>query len=264
MIYDLQLSRILGIIAVGQQPQHTLRACQSVLGRRQRTRPDLVNYSQEICERLKEWTLCESSSLLLVHPGPGAKAKAQGLPTVIVENLRGLNKPVIWSLSTGSTTSEPPSTVSILKELISQALQLAISGSQYQAPASLSAASFQVAHTQSEWLSLLFKILSCNQETFIVIETEDLFRSTWNDYEIARDFLSLFQTMMERSDGTSRIKTLVVCYSVSLLTSKQGARPMTLAVEASTLNGRRFLPRRRGRGRCRGSGVAQRILLEST
>lgn len=266
MIYDLQLSEILTFISTKQHPQDTLRVCRSILSRRCRTRPDMLNHSAQTAQSLNQWALCGNSSLLLVNPGPGAKTKAQGLAATTIETLRCKNKAVLWSLSTGDTTGTGDSTITILKNPISQALQLATTG-QYRSPGSLSATSFKVAHTEGEWLSLLCMIMSCNEETFIIVETEDLFDSVWRHARFARDFIGLFQAIVERTDWKTKVKILLVNYHPSLSgSSVQCSRAMTLAVESKSL---RRSAVQGGKSRGRGQGRSRRtergsILMESS
>jgi hypothetical protein len=252
MIYDLQLSNIVNTIVVNHQPEHVLQLCKTVLNRRRRRRPDLTNYPQQTYQDLNTWANCNSSSLLIVQPGRGAKAKVQGLATTIIENLRFKNRLVLWSLSTGSTIDEAPTLVSLLKELTYQALRLAVSET-YNVPPSLSASSFQVAHTEGEWVSLLSLLLSCNQETFIVLEIEAFPQSYRKNQQSTPEFLGLFQKMVESIGGNSCIKALIINHSVSVANPvAQGSRPAILVVESAMLTGKRVAPRCSGRGRGRG------------
>ncbi|KAF8859307.1 hypothetical protein BDZ45DRAFT_801813 [Acephala macrosclerotiorum] len=246
MIYDLQLSRIASMIVVKFQPEQVLQMCQSVLDRRRRTRPDL------------------SSSMLLIYPGPRAKSKVQCLATIIIENLRRNNKSVIWSLSNGDTAGEPRTGVSFLKDLVYQALQLAISGP-YGAPPSLSTVSFQVAHTQKEWLSLLSLMLSCNKETFIVIEIENSLQFLRKNHEATEEFLEAFRDMVDTSNASSGVKALVISYNTVVSSfAMQHSGLNTMLVESSMQNRRqpvvRCLGKGRGKGRGRGRGFVRDIL----
>lgn len=216
-VRDIQFSRILQVLKPTQCPEETLEKVRSLAKRVQI--PSIPSRdSVELVKSLGNWVSREESALFLVKVGVRAEASAKEFAVDVVKLLQSMPCGVIWSLSWIRSASIVPSITSLIKTLIFQALRhdhTLLSSH----PEELNLMKFQSNHTEAEWISLLFRILSRLSKCYIVVEAEDIFHAHQSMPEWTADFFGLFQRLVDEAERSgNRLKILVLGYGSTLLT----------------------------------------------
>jgi hypothetical protein len=215
-ISDIQCSHILNFLSPPMSPEATLWKCQS-LARRRQSWSSSHKDSTELLQSLRHWVSMHGSSLFVVRAGPRAEVRAKDFAVEVTGFLQ-LTTPykVIWTFSSLGSRDSTVSTTDILKTLIFQALRHDPNLLLNQ-PSELNTSRFQTNHTEKEWLDLLCMVFSRLSKCFVIVETEDLFRSFKHDPEWTTRFLQLFQHIVDTTAASgSMIKILVVSYGKAL------------------------------------------------
>jgi len=216
-IWDIQFSRILQVLKPTQCPEETLEKVRSLAKRVKIPRimsRDLV----ELVKCLGNWVSREESALFLVKVGARAEANAKEFAVDVIKLLQSMQCGVIWNLSWIRSPGIVPSMTSLIKTLIFQALRhdhTLLSSH----PEELNIVKFQANHTEAEWISLLFQIISRVSNCYIVIDAEDIFQAHQSVPKWTEDFFGLFQRLVDEAETSgSRLKILVLGYSATLST----------------------------------------------
>jgi hypothetical protein len=216
-IHDIQFSRILQVLNPVPCPEETLEKARSLAKRVQI--PNLPSRdSVELVKSLGNWVSRERSALFLVKVGARAEANAKEFAVDVVKLLQSMRCGVIWNLSWIRSPGIVPSMTSLIKTLIFQALQHDHTLlSSY--PEELNVTKFQSNHTEAEWISLLFQILSRLSKCYIVVEAEDIFQAHQSVPKWTEDFFGLFQRLVDEAESSgNRLKILVLGYGSTLPT----------------------------------------------
>jgi hypothetical protein len=210
-ICDIQFGNILNFLAPRISPEDMLQKCRSLAIRRQ-SWSSAPSDSIGLLRSLGNWLSTPGPSLLVVRAGPRAEARAKDFAVDVINHLQTTPYKVIWALSQFGSNDDGTSTISVLKSLVYQALRQdpdVLSSH----PDQLNITRFQADHTEAEWVELLCLIFSRLSKCFVVVETEDLFRSFRQDPESARNFLQIFQHIVDSTASSgSLVKILVVSF----------------------------------------------------
>jgi hypothetical protein len=152
----------------------------------------------------------------------------------VIRQLHESKTPVIWALKTSSSdTMEAPSTIDMLKDLVSQALQ-ANPDSHNDRIMSLRCAQFQSAQTEDQWFNLLASVLAGLPQVYVLIDIEALGQS-FTDHGQGCSwppaFQDLFNKMRDRNLKTV-VKVLLVSYGSFAFdqVTEQGLRDLLISV----------------------------------
>ncbi|KAH0565970.1 hypothetical protein GP486_000638 [Trichoglossum hirsutum] len=250
-IWDLQLSQIIELLVIKPRPEETYLLCLSIAKRRQNWNAQ-AGVTLTMAQNLSRWASEAGSSLLIVRAGRRAGPRAKDLATNIISLLLTTPHKVIWFLSTRDPLDQEPTTKDVLKSLISQALRHNPHPPSL-GPDQLSVAQFHSDHTEAEWLDLLCLILKGLPGLFIIVETDKLFQTSWNDSGPKLRFIELFQRIVDLVGASGPpVKILIVSYGVSaaLLAPLPGStnRLVTCVQQLPPVPPRLRRPAGRGRG----------------
>ncbi|OJD33087.1 nacht domain protein [Diplodia corticola] len=191
------------------RPEDSLRRREYTLRRSERrTGPSFLHSS--VLTELTQWKSLPGSSLLILQPGARATAATKDLVVNIVSHIKSQQYNVLWSLSQPSSADSCPSPEKVLKSLVYQVLR--------QRPDALAGtadehniAKFGDAHTPTEWLDLLSRVIPALGQCFVVVESEDLHRLSQGSAGGCRGFLELFRELLGRMQARGVfVKILVV------------------------------------------------------
>jgi hypothetical protein len=231
-IRDIQFSRILQVLKPAQCPEETLEKVRSLAKRVQI--PSIPSRdSVELVKSLGNWVSQRESALFLVKVGARAEANAKEFAVDVVKLLQSMQCGVIWNLSWIRSPGIVPSMTSLIKSLIFQALRYdyTLLGSHAE---ELSVTKFQSNHTEAEWISLLFQILSRLSKCYIVVEAEDIFQAYQSVPEWTDDFFGLFQRLVDEAESSgNRLKILILGYgsTLSTLQNKPGQNRIVSTIQ---------------------------------
>ena len=266
-VCDLQFSQILTFTASTSlhDPAKSLQYC---LFRRNRRRQRLADTSGPIWQspKLRTWGSASASALIVLK---GSFTTRHGLKDFAAEIVDLLNQkaiPVIWTLKTQNEgeSSATPNLVDVLKQLVLQALRINPTILTERA-CGLSAARFQSATTETQWLDLLASALAGLPQIYLIIDTEVLSTNAVQPFAVSSwtsSFAKVFQELAERGFRTV-VRVLLVAYSSSFLLnsgSSSLSNDMVIAVDnrRHTGNAAKRTPSNRGR---RGGRQAARAFL---
>ena len=119
--------------------------------------------------KLQEWAASRTSSLVIIRANTTNRLGLKALATELIELLRGLDIPVIWTLSTAEKGRGQPTQIDVLKQLIFQALQINHKLLNDNSPA-LNPAGFQSARTEEHWFNILATIVRDFAQLYIVLD----------------------------------------------------------------------------------------------
>ena len=219
-VRDIHFSQILQTLKPSICPQESHDKVQSIFKRSRSIRlPEPEQ--REISRTIEEWFTSSKSSIFLLRVGLRAERKAKELTAEVVSLLRSKSLNVAWRLSPVGCSSEPvKSSISeVLQALVYQILQL--DPSAMCDPEELSVARFSAMRSESEWASLLQKLLHRLSRCYIVVETHDLFKADQDDSSWTTQLLrTLYGLADQVTQNGDVVKFLIVCYG-----SKQGVEP---------------------------------------
>lgn len=218
-LHDLQFSNIIQTLQPKQSPEEIFEKAQS-LSKRIRTLGKPPRDTKILIECLGKWLSGEGSSLFLVKVGLRAEARAKEFSTEIIKLLRPRPYGVIWNLSWLRSNGNVPSLVEMIKSLIYQALRHDPTLLQ-KYPEDLNVAKYQTNLIESEWISLLSRLMSRLTKCFLVIEAEDIFNIHRENTEWPSRFLGLFQELVDQAASSGNLlKILVIGHGTTLSTSQ--------------------------------------------
>ena len=228
-IQQMQFKDILDVLRSTQLPEELLEACESYTKRRLSWRQpgrDTMLASQ----RLKDWLQLSGSSMFVVKAGPRAEARTKDMAVEMTRLLNESGLPVFWYFSSPAANETVPSLGNVLKSLIFQALRHDPSSvSQDNRLGNIQA--FQAQHTTAEWTALAILILSKVKECFIVVETEDLFRSAGQNGAEVQQTINTFSKIFEEvTKDANTVKLLLVGYGIRATLPTQAGQTHPIVV----------------------------------
>ncbi|KAF2456391.1 hypothetical protein BDY21DRAFT_386418 [Lineolata rhizophorae] len=199
LIIDIHFKQVMDVLAPKILPEDALRKSQSLV-RRGAKFNSVPQDITELLQRIGEWMAKPDSALFVLRAS-------------VIALLQPAAPKVLWYLSGPNIQKDTsPATKDVLKSLVFQALKL-VPDIVSRNLEHLNAAKMCSEHTEAEWLDLLTAILNQLRKCFIVIEAEDVFRSSSENVEWAATFIGLFQTIVDRAaDNGCVVKILVVSY----------------------------------------------------
>ncbi|KAH8747124.1 hypothetical protein BGZ57DRAFT_917011 [Hyaloscypha finlandica] len=229
-VYDLQFSNIfkmLSPLSPQVSPENILRKHTSLaVGRRRhQTSTGYLRTSADIAKGLDLWVSTTGSSLFILRSGPRASSITRDHAVDIINYLRRDQYKVFWILSPPSPCDLDPSVASILKSLVYQVIHHE-PDILLRFPENLSTLQFLSNRTESEWLDLLCLLVSRLDKCFLIVETEDLYQASRQMTEWTREFLQVFQRLIDTVETAgSLVKVLVVTFGndTPLLPSQSGS-----------------------------------------
>ena len=229
LIQQMHFKDILEVLRSTQLPEEVLEACESYTRRRLSWRQpgkDTMLASQ----RLKDWLQLTGSSMFVVKAGPRAEARTKDMAVEMTRLLSESGLPVFWYFSSPDGSQTLPSPGSVLKSLIFQALRhdLTIVS---QDPRLGNIQAFQAHHTIKEWTDLAILVLSKVRECFVVVETEDLFRSVGQTGAETQLIVDTFGKVLEEVvKAGNTMKLLLVSYGTRATLPFQAAQTPSTVV----------------------------------
>ena len=257
-VCDLQFSQVLTFTASTSllDPTKSLQYC---LFMRNRRRQRLADTSGPLWQsrKFQTWGSTSISALVVIKGSFTTWYGIKDFATNIIDLLEKEGIPVIWTLKTHNKAgaSAAPNLVDVLKLLVLQALRLNQT-ILTERNCALSAARFQSARTDKQWLDLLASALAGLPQIYVIVDTEVLSTkevkpfaySSWSSA-----FATVFQELTRRGFRTI-VRVLLLAYNSSfLLDSRSSSLPndVVISVNNNRRTGnaaKRSLPNRCRRG----------------
>jgi hypothetical protein len=243
---DLQVSQILSFTSKNS----TVNAQQSLqfnamMGQKRQSRLLSPSHPFWLTQRFQSWNTANDSTLLMIRGDHSTRFVVKDFCVNVIRQLHESKTPVIWALKTSSSdTMEAPSTIDVLRDLVSQALQ-ANPDSHNDRIMSLRCAQFQSAQTEDQWFDLLASVLAGLPQIYVLIDIETLGQS-FGDHGQDCSWPSAFQNVFNKMrDWNLRtvVKVLLVSYGSFAFdkVTEQGLRDLLISVRRQ----RPSLPARR-------------------
>jgi hypothetical protein len=215
---DIQLSQVVNFISTPALPDpHRTFQFSLFMRNKRRLRPSSGTESAFWFDRsIQRWTTSSQSSLILIKGTRRSRFSIQDFCTNVIELLRNSNIPTLWILRTmdqnkGSTNYQP-STVDLLKALISQAIKLNCSiHTDHKLSSRLQI--YMSATTEAQWFALLASVLEGLPAVYLIIDIETL-GSSFADFTAEFSWPTAFQNLFQELRARG-IKTLVKVVLVS-------------------------------------------------
>lgn len=204
---ETHMRMVIGSIAPKTSPEKLLLKGQSLAKRGQPG--DTIQNLQALASRIGQWYLAKASATIIIQAAPRAQSHARDLAVDAIAYLRGKGKPVFFALSQRST-EDGVSLVDICKNLVHQSLNHQADFVR-QNPKRFQFSALNDSHTEREWMALLGLILATIPQSFVIIETEDLFKTYNGDSAWLPRLLGLLKTLSGTVAGNgSVVKVMLV------------------------------------------------------
>jgi hypothetical protein len=237
-ILAIQLSQIVNVVSTPAlaDSHSSFQACLFMRNKRRlRSSPGIESLILRDI-RIQRWAASSQSSLIIVKGTHRSRFCIQDFCKNVIELLLNGDVPALWILRTidrhERSTIQQPSTVHLLKALISQALKLNCAlHTDYKLSSRLQM--YLSATTESEWFALLASMLEGLPRVYVVIDIEALGPSHAElaaNFSWAMVFLKLFQDLRTRGIKTL-VKVVLVSYGSPVLTRKIAAGGSDLIVQ---------------------------------
>ncbi|KAH0547671.1 hypothetical protein FGG08_000160 [Glutinoglossum americanum] len=212
---NMQLSQILGIPLVEQlpNPDSVLDQWLTMRNRRRRTTklPRRGMYSGQsiwLSKTLEQWAQSNDSSLLFAKRPPRAYQNvARDFIADVVEHVRSSEVPVVWALQDANSELPLSSHLDVLRILVLQILKINPEVILNKA-SPITAARFQCARTEAQWLELLETCLTGLDQIYVVIDAQLLWRVSDDNMPSEVPLIGLFQEFINR-DRKTRVKMAI-------------------------------------------------------
>ena len=163
---------------------------------------------------LKDWTISQSSSLIVVKGSYATHSQARDFGINVIEAVQSASIPVLWALHDNSkSVCETISTTDLLKSLVQQAIRVN-KNFQNEKLCSSSCARIQSARDEKEWFDILGSVLVGLPLLYIVVNLESLGRNPLamtEHFSWPLAFLSLFRSLSSRGVATV-VKIVLITY----------------------------------------------------
>jgi hypothetical protein len=238
----IQLSQIVNFVSTPAlaDPHRSFQSSLFMRNKR-RLRPSSGTESAFWCDlRIQRWAASSQSSLIIIKETHRSRFFIEDFCTNVIELLLNANVPALWILRTidWKEGSKPyqPSTVDLLKTLISQAIKLNCAlHTDYKLSSRLQM--YMSATTEAEWFALLASVLEGLPRVYLTIDIEALgssFAEAAANFSWPTVFLKLFQDLRARGIRTL-VKVVLVSYGSPVLvrTIEAGTRNLIVQVGGS-------------------------------
>lgn len=183
---------------------------QQVLSRNRQKKPGYVFDVGGVMAALNWWGSSPGSSLLMLQSGSRANAATKSLTVELISHIRSQRCETLYALSQPSSAGYTPSIENILRSLVCQAIRRH-SNILPELHDGFNFNKLKSDHAEKEWLDLLYQILCRIGTSFVVIESEDLYRLRGDDPKWQLQFLSALKQLTESVQASGvTIKTLVL------------------------------------------------------
>jgi hypothetical protein len=216
---DLQLNQIMNYVSSAGKLDSikSLQYCAFVCNRRGFTSSTVV---ADDCSALwshpkfNRWKSQQLPALLMIKGDYRRRFAVKKFCVSVVELLRSISVPVIWTLKTSrARDASGLSIIDLVKDLVCQALRLNIS-LRTEKSLSLSCAQFRAAQTEGEWFELLGTVIATFSQLYIVVDIEAVdiaYAGKNSSFSWLSAFTSLFRDHTRRQCKTS-LKVILVSY----------------------------------------------------
>lgn len=153
---------------------------QQVLSKNRQKKPGYVFDVGSVMAALNWWGSSPGSSLLMLQSGSRANAATKSLAVELISHLRSQRCETLYTLSQPSYAGYTPSIENILRSLVCQAIRRH-SNILSELHDGFNFDKLKSDHAEKEWLDLLHQILCRIGTSFVVIESEDLYRLRGDD-----------------------------------------------------------------------------------
>ncbi|TRX89659.1 hypothetical protein FHL15_009409 [Xylaria flabelliformis] len=210
-VTDIHFKQMLDFLEPKRSPEDALRGHQSLIRRSSPWRRRNAN-TVSVLQSVTRWISSPASAVLVLQAQPRAQARVKEIATEVIELLRPQARRLVWYLSDiRSDANGTADTSDLLRSLVFQSMKLApdlVSSS----PELFSVAKLSGSHSCEEWAQLLGWILRRLNESFVIIEADDVIRNDSQSSQFAQTFQWLAQHLNE---SNTRVKLLIVSYDTT-------------------------------------------------
>jgi len=232
-VFDLQIAQMLEHAAGGVtiDPELNLRFSLFMRNARrsQKNHPEGFWFSP----KLKRWNDEKRSSVVLVRGSFATRFKAMDFSVAVVEALRSASAQVLWVLPERHSEHDTQiHAVDLIKSLALQAMRIN-KDFQTSKACALTCARVQGAASETDWLDILFELLSGLSNVYIVFDVESLRHDdlmTEEEFSWPLAFMSFFSKIASRGSNAV-IKVLIISYGHARYTKMPNElRPQDITV----------------------------------
>ncbi|KAI1739150.1 hypothetical protein F4680DRAFT_466671 [Xylaria scruposa] len=210
-VTDIHFKQMLDILEPKRSPEDALRGHQSLIRRSSPWRRRNAN-TTSVLQSVTRWISSPASAVLVLQAQPRAQARVKEIATEVIELLRPQARQLVWYLSDiRSDSNDTADTSDLLRSLVFQSMKLApdlVSSH----PELFGVAKLSGSHNQEEWAQLLGWILRRLNESFVIVEADDVLRNDSQSSQFAQTFQWLAQHLNE---SNARVKLLIVSYDTA-------------------------------------------------
>ncbi|KAI0861142.1 hypothetical protein F4860DRAFT_524570 [Xylaria cubensis] len=210
-VTDIHFKQMLDILEPKRSPEDALRSHQSLIRRSSPWRRRNTN-TVSVLQSVTRWISSPASAVLVLQAQPRAQARVKEIATEVIELLRPQARQLVWYLSDiRSDANGTADTSDLLRSLVFQSMKLA-PDLMSSNPELFSVAKLSGSHNREEWAQLLGWILQRLNESFVIIEADDVVRNDSQSSQFAQTFQWLAQHLNE---SNTRVKLLIVSYDTT-------------------------------------------------